>query len=171
MQRIKDLYLEYSKYKYPAMPDAYRSYPNCFKQSTSTNGLTKCVIAYICLNGWFAERISTTGRYINNRKICDTHIGFKQVVGSGKYIPGTGTKGSADISATINGISYKIEIKNEKTKDKQSKDQKIYEELTDLAGGKYLIVKNIRDFLDWYDSQNFPINTNKLLLWNTLKAI
>jgi hypothetical protein len=67
----------------------------------------------------------------------------------GKWTKGTGTKGSADISATINGRSVKIEIKY--GKDRQSEAQIRYQEMIEKAGGTYLIVKSFDDFIQWFD--------------------
>jgi hypothetical protein len=66
----------------------------------------------------------------------------------GTYTPSTGTKGSADISATIRGRSVKIEVKQ---KDKQSEVQKQYQQSIEKAGGVYKIFRNFDDFIIWYD--------------------
>jgi hypothetical protein len=57
-------------------------------------------------------------------------------------------KGSADISATINGRSVKIEIKMQ---DKQSEAQRKYQEQVELAGGKYWLVRSFDQFLTYYN--------------------
>jgi hypothetical protein len=66
----------------------------------------------------------------------------------GTYTPSTGTKGSADISATIRGRSVKIEVKQ---KDKQSEVQKQYQQSIEKAGGVYMIFRNFDDFIIWYN--------------------
>ena len=71
------------------------------------------------------------------------------MIGSMQYIPTTGTKGSADISAVIEGKAYKIEIKY--GKDRQSDVQKAYEQSITSAGGVYLIVRTMDDFVQWWD--------------------
>lgn len=114
----------------------------------TANGLTKCVCDWINLNGWQAERISTTGRYIDDSKIVTDVLGNRKKIGTGKYIPGTGTKGSADISAVIKGRSIKIEIKI--GKDRQSEHQKKYEADIIKAGGIYIIVTDFDEFMMWY---------------------
>jgi hypothetical protein len=74
---------------------------------------------------------------------------------SGQWTKGTGTPGSADISATIYGRSVKIEVKI--GKDKQSVVQKQYQLMIEAAGGIYIISKTFDDFVEWYDmfSQNY----------------
>jgi hypothetical protein len=61
----------------------------------------------------------------------------------------TATKGSADISATIKGRSVKIEIKY--GKDRQSIEQKKYQEMIEHSGGFYLIVRTFDDLFNWYN--------------------
>jgi hypothetical protein len=167
LDKLKELYLSYSKIKNPSLPDYARCYPPYFSKSSTTNGLTKCIIAYIRLNGWQAERISTTGRIIDKTKIVTDSVGFQRQIGSKEWIKGTGTKGSGDISATISGKSIKIEIKNEKTKDRQSIDQKKYELTIDFSGGIYYIAKNFNDFVTWFD-ENFKQNENLTEIYNLL---
>ena len=116
---------------------------------TTANGLTKCVIDYINLIGGQAERISNTGRYIDNSKIVTDVLGNRQKIGSGKYIKGTGTNGTADISATFKGKSIKIEIK---IKDKQSEAQKEYQQAIERAGGIYFICHNFDEFLEKFNT-------------------
>jgi hypothetical protein len=114
----------------------------------TANGLTKSIIAWINLNGYQAERISTTGRYVDNSKIVTDVLGNQKKIGSGKYIKGTGTNGSADISATIKGRSIKIEVKI--GKDKQSEAQIKYQQMIEKAGGIYFIAKNFNEFYGFY---------------------
>jgi len=90
-----------------------------------TNGLTKCIITFIQLNGGQAERISTTGRCIDRSEIYTDVVGITRTVGSVEWIPGTSTNGSADISATIKGRSVKIEVKT--GTDRQRPAQIIYQ--------------------------------------------
>ena len=116
---------------------------------STANGLTKCVIDYINLIGGQAERISNTGRYIDESRIVTDVLGNRKKIGSGKYIKGTGTNGTADISATFKGKSIKIEIK---MKDKQSEAQKEYQQAIERAGGIYFICHNFEEFLDKFNT-------------------
>jgi hypothetical protein len=114
------------------------------------NGLTKMIIEFLQLMEHQAERISTTGRYIDNSKIVSDVLGHKKQIGSGEWIKSTSTKGSADISATINGRSVKIEVKI--GKDVQSAAQIDYMIAINKAGGVYVIAKDFDQFYRWYDS-------------------
>jgi len=122
----------------------------------TANGLTKAIVKWINLNGYQAERISTSGRWVDNSKVVTDVLGNQKKIGSGKYIKGSGTKGSADISSTIPiningkkiGVSVKWEVKI--GKDIQSDFQKEYQKNIEKAGGYYFIVKSFADFMDKY---------------------
>lgn len=114
----------------------------------TANGLTQMVLQFINLSGYQAERISTSGRYIDNKKIVTNVLGQRSQIGSGKYIPGTGTKGSADISSTIKGMSIKWEVKI--GRDKQSEAQIKYQAQIEKAGGKYFLIHSFEEFYEFY---------------------
>ena len=116
---------------------------------TTANGLTRCVTDYITFIDGQAERISNTGRYIDDSKIVTDILGNRKKIGSGKYIKGQGTNGTADISATYKGRSIKIEIK---MNDKQSEAQKEYQQMIERAGGIYFICHNFDEFLDKFNT-------------------
>ena len=115
----------------------------------TANGLTKAIVKWINLNGYQAERISTSGRWVDNSKVVIDVLGNQKKIGSGKYIKGSGTKGSADISATIKGKSIKIEVK---MKDKQSEAQIEYQKSIERAGGIYFIAKDFNSFYEFYST-------------------
>jgi hypothetical protein len=133
MQLLRELHLKDNRLRFPNFPEYARV---CPKYSDKTaNGLTKCIIDFIKLNKGQAERINCTGRTIRT--------------GSGqKYIPTSGQRGTADISATIRGRSVKIEVKI--GKDKQSEFQKAYQQDIEASGGIYYIAKDFSTFYSWY---------------------
>lgn len=143
-QRLIDLETAYLKEKYPSIPEFALAKTKW--SDSSANALTKAVMGFINLSGYQAERINTTGMWRQGAKL-KVGEGTRQM--PGKWTKGTGTKGSADISATINGRSVKIEIKY--GKDIQSDDQIRYQEMIEKAGGIYIIVKNFDDFIQWFD--------------------
>lgn len=124
------------------------------------NDLTKCVKAYIQMVGGQAERISTTGRPIDQRRTYTDVLGGTRQIGSMKWIPGTVTKGSADVSATFRGASIKIEVKV--GKDHQSDAQKKYQRDVEAAGGVYYIARDFQSFFDWFN-EKFGIDEKTLL--------
>lgn len=134
-QRLIQLHLENNRLKHPNFPDQYR--PKGKYDTKTANGLTRAIVDFLNFSGHQAERISSTGRWIENK-------------GKGHYIPGSSTKGTADISATIRGKSVKIEVKI--GRDRQSEVQKEYQAKIERAGGVYIIAKTIDQFMEWYDS-------------------
>lgn len=151
-QAVKDLEAlawEVKRQRFPDVPD-YILVSEKYRDD-SANGLTRCVIAYIQLLGGQAERINTMGRPIDQRKTFTDVLGHTRQVGSVKWIPGTSTRGSADISATIQGRSVKIEIKF--GKDRQSEAQRKYAREVEAAGGIYYVCKDFTSFVDWYGAK------------------
>lgn len=135
------------KQKYPSFPDHCIPVP---KYSDKTaNGLTKCVKDFLNLSGHQAERISSSGRMIDNTKIVTDVIGRRRTIGSMQYIKGTSTNGTADISATIKGKSVKIEVKI--GKDRMSQAQEKYKNDILRAGGVYFVATDFDMFMDWHN--------------------
>ena len=139
-RRMTNLHREEFLRRTPAWKDRIEQIPAPKFKTTTANGLTKAVIAFLEYNGHQAERINTTGVWVRER----AHVN------GGYYRPTTGTRGSADVSATINGKSVKLEIKA--GSDRQSKVQRLYQEKIERAGGVYLIVRDFDEFVEWYDT-------------------
>ena len=97
----------------------------------TANGLTKCIIEWLRYSNCQGERISNTGRMVAKH-----------------WIPGSGTNGTADISAVIKGRAVKIEVKI--GKDRQSDKQIAYQQSIENAGGVYIIAKDFEGFYHWY---------------------
>ena len=138
---------EAKRKKYPSIERAYLA-PVTFRDDTA-NGLTRCIISHLRLNNHQAERINNTGRTIDQTTSFTDVCGRVRTIGSNKWIPGTGTNGTADISATICGRSIKIEVKI--GHDRQSKAQKVYQQAVETAGGVYVIAKDFESYLLWYN--------------------
>jgi hypothetical protein len=147
LDRLKHLKQEAMLESYPNVPKYALSAPNY--EDKTANGLTKCIIEFLQLSNHQAERINTMGRPIDNRKQVTDVIGRTKTIGSMTWGKSTATKGSADISATIQGRSVKIEVKI--GADRQSEDQKVYQANIEKSGGKYWIAKNFDDFIKKYD--------------------
>ena len=146
IQILNEMNREYLRNKYPDIPPEYL---HCKPiKVNSANELTKAVIKFIRLTGGQAERISVTGRTIDTRKTYTDILGHRKTIGSIKYIPSAMTKGSADISATIQGKSVKIEIKW--GKDRQSSVQAAYQTEVEKAGGIYILVSTFDQFYEMY---------------------
>jgi hypothetical protein len=147
LDRLKHLKQEAMLESYPNVPKYALSAPKY--EDKTANGLTKCIIEFLQLSNHQAERINTMGRPIDNRKQVTDVIGRTKTIGSMTWGKSTATKGSADISATIQGRSVKIEVKI--GADRQSEDQKNYQANIEKSGGKYWIAKNFDDFIKKYD--------------------
>ena len=147
--KLKALELETSMAKYPSMNPKYL--PSTEWADNSANSLTKSIIFYINATGNQAERIGNQGQYREGAKI---QVGTGEIEYTkqlpGKWTKGQGTKGTADISATINGKSVKIEVKY--GRDIQSQVQKDYQNKIETAGGIYYIARDFDTFIEWYNT-------------------
>lgn len=147
---LKNLAKRNNTIQYPNVP--VHAIPDPKYTDKTSNGLTKCVIDWIRLNGYQAERINSTGRQIDNRETVRDVLGNSRLIGSVKWVKGSSQVGTADISATIKGRSVKIEIKCKATGDNyQSDEQKKYQSDIERAGGVYIIARTFDDFYQWYN--------------------
>jgi hypothetical protein len=146
IEKLKTLKRESMRDKYPNAPDY--AIPSVKYTDKTANGLTKCVIDWCILNGHFAERTSNEGRVIDSRKTVTDTLGFNRTIGTVKRIKSSGTIGTSDVKAVINGKMIAIEIKI--GKDRQSDAQKQYQAKIEKAGGIYWIVKSFDEFYNKY---------------------
>lgn len=123
-------------------------------EDKTANGLQRAIIDFLAFEGWQAERINVMGRPVFKT----IHRDGKDEKVLDKWITGQGTKGSADVSATINGRSVKIEVKI--GRDRQREEQMEYQQAVERAGGLYVIVKTFSEFVSWYNT-NCIANNNK----------
>lgn len=143
---LHDLSYDHNRTRYPAVPDYALAATN-YTDKTA-NGLTRCIIDFIRFTGGQAERINCTGRAIDQRKTYIDVLGNCRTIGSVKYIKTSGQRGTADISATIQGRSVKIEVKI--GSDHQRPEQVEYQRQIEASGGLYFIAKDFQQFYDWY---------------------
>lgn len=135
VKKLENLAFKAKKEAYPNFP--YPVQPKY--RDDSSNELTRCVIDYIRLRGFQAERVNTIGQQIQ--------IGNKK-----RWVKGSSQTGSADIHATIQGRSVKIEIKCAASGDNLLRDeQKDYQKQIEAAGGVYLVVRCFDDFYNWFN--------------------
>ena len=144
LKLLTELDMAEQRKRFPNLPETL-IIKTKFSDSTA-NGLTKAIIRWLELNGHQAERINTQGTFIKGKTIGVGMYGIKQL--QGKYIPSGSTRGSADISATINGRSVKIEVKQ---KDKQSPAQVAYQQAIEKAGGLYWLVRTFDEFIEKWE--------------------
>ena len=102
--------------------------PDC----STSGGLQNAIIKYLTWRGWYANRISTTGRKIRD-----------------KWIHGTTKKGTADLHLIIKGVHISAEVKI--GADRMSEHQHLEKLRVEKAGGKYWVIKTFEDFLLQFD--------------------
>ncbi len=141
MQQLISLAEQNIKTKHPSIP--HHCLPKQKYSDKTANGLTKCIVDYINFIGGMAERTGNTGRYIHGNSYKNV-FGKEVQLTKGKYIPGTGRNGTADIHGILSGKPLAIEVKL--GKDKQSKQQKEYQKDFETAGGVYIIAKSFDQF-------------------------
>jgi hypothetical protein len=146
LKQLRELALQASRWKHPDYPEKWRCAPDYTDRTA--NGLTKCIMAFLKFNGYLGERINSTGRYIDNSRTVTDILGDSRRIGSNRWIGTAGLKGTADISAIIRGHSIKIEVK---MKDRQSPDQKAYQEAVEKAGGLYWLCHSYDEFLNFFN--------------------
>jgi hypothetical protein len=146
LKLLRELAIAHSKALYPTMPE----YARCIRtyNPRTANGLTKCIIDWLRFNGHQAERINCTGKMIDNTKVMTDVLGDRRTIGSVKWLPTSGQRGTADVSAVIRSRAVKIEVK---MKDRQSPDQAEYQKQVEAAGGVYWICHSFDEFLSYYN--------------------
>lgn len=120
---------------------------------TTSNGLTKSIMAFLKYSGHHCTRVNTQGQ-ARIQRIPRFSIFTRRVEHTEKvhYTKSTTAKGTADLHAIINGRAASIEVKVDK--DIQSDDQKKEQQRVESAGGLYVIARNFPDWREWY-RQNF----------------
>jgi len=151
LSHLKDLCLAEHRKRFPEWPEHYHNAPSF--QAKTTNGLSRCIIHFLKLKGHHIERTGNEGRIIDTRQVVTDVIGKQRVIGSLTRIKGSGTKGTSDLKAVINGRFVAIEVKNGNTSDRQSNVQKLYQLGVERSGGIYIIASSLGQFVSWYYSK------------------
>lgn len=133
---LKDAVKQRKQAERPNLPEYAITTPKY--EDRTANGLSRCIIDFINSQDFcHAERISNEGVMRKDK--------------NGKAFRATSSmqNGTADVSATMWGRSVKIEIKI--GTDRQSEEQKEYERKIKNARGYYVIAKDFKSFLDWFN--------------------
>jgi hypothetical protein len=146
IKQLEQLMDRKKEQQHPNIPDYARVKSKA--TDTTANGLTKAILSWLELNGHWASRINTTGRYLQGQQYTDV-LGHKKQL-PGKWIPGTTRRGTADIHAVINGRHVSIEVKV--GRDRMSELQHETQQAIEQSGGIYLIVRSFDDFMSHYRS-------------------
>ncbi len=118
--------------RYPLVPDY--ALPRTKVKTSTANGLTKAIVDWLILNGCWATRVSSAGRYLPLM---------------GKYIPSTTKRGTADIHAVIGGKHVSIEVKV--GKDRMSEAQRKVKADVERSGGVYFVARSFDEFVTFYN--------------------
>ena len=130
--------------KYPNAP-AHAIAPARFSDRTS-NGLTQCILRWLRLKGFYAVRVTTTGRKLKDTSVVDV-VGRTRIM-PGTWIPGTTRPGTADIHSVINSRHCSIEVKIRG--DHMSPAQEQTRKDVVRAGGCYFIARDFESFYVWF---------------------
>jgi hypothetical protein len=144
-KRYQELHEINFKQQYPG---AYASGHYCqptYPKINTSNGLTTYIINFILWSGYRATRINVSGRLIEAPQKQPSGV----ILTTKKYMHSATRKGSADISSTIKGRSFMWEIKI--GADKPRPDQLKEQERERRAGGEYLFIKTVHEFLTVWD--------------------
>lgn len=131
LKELETLQMEKKRIKYPSIP--VHAMPRIKQRDSTANGLTQAILSWLELNGCWATRVSSAGRYIASE---------------GKFIPSTTKKGTADIHAVIGGRHVSIEVKV--GRDKMSEAQHKVKAEIEKAQGVYFIAHNFDSFMMFY---------------------
>ncbi len=135
----------FQRKNYPTATRDFGCVPTSFPDVTKANGLTRAIINYLTWSGWRATRINSQGQLIKAAERQESG----NIITVNKWRPGSTRKGTADISATINGRSVMLEIKT--GRDKPSEYQLAEQGRERKAGGVYEFIYSIEQFFEWYN--------------------
>ena len=129
LQRLDNLSYQSKIEQYSNMP--IKAIPRTKYSDASANELTKSVIDFVRLKGFYATRIQSQGQKRGNVMTF-----------------GTTQRGTADAHICINSTHISCEIKF--GKDKQSDAQKQVQKEVESSGGIYLLIRDFEQFYKFY---------------------
>lgn len=137
----------------PSLVKDFGYLPTQYPKVNTANGLTRMIENFLNWSGHRATRINTQGRLIDAPQRQASGISLQ----TKKWIPGTTRRGTADLSATINGRSVMLEIKV--GNDRPSEYQLAEQARERAAGGSYEFIHTPEEFFEFYDK--FVSSSNK----------
>lgn len=144
--RYNAAHLAYQTRTYPSVVrDGHYTAPK-YPRVLTSNGLTTFIINHMLWTGHFANRINVQGRMIG--KIVTTQSGAR--FDDRRMIKSATKKGTADIDCIFHKRPVKIEVKI--GRDTMSDKQIEYQGKVQSAGGVYIVVKTVEDYLKFYDT-------------------
>jgi Holliday junction resolvase len=134
----------FQRANYPSATKDFGCVPTSFPDVRKANGLTRAIINYLTWEGWRATRINSQGQLVKGAERQESG----NILTVRQWRPGSTRKGTADISATINGRSCMFEVKT--GRDKPSEYQLAEQARERKAGGIYEFIHTIEEFFQWY---------------------
>ena len=131
--RYEEAYRKYQAKAYASATQSFGFLPTKYPDTRTANGLTQFVLNFLKWNGWRATRISSAGSFRG-----------------GRYVYSQTRRGTADISATIQGRAVMLEIKV--GSDRPSVYQLKEQERERNSGGVYEFIRDPEQFILWYDN-------------------
>jgi hypothetical protein len=136
LDKLNNLAYQSKIEQFPNIP--LKAIPRTKYSDGSANDLTKCVIDFLRLKGFWASRIQSQGQVRGNIRTY-----------------GTTQRGVSDVHSCVNGIFLSIEIKY--GKDKLSEAQNQVKMEVERSGGIFLEIKTFEQFYKFYcEFQNIP---------------
>lgn len=144
-EQYQQAHRNFQEANYPTATRDFGCVPTSFPDVSKANGLTRAIINYLTWQGHRATRINSQGQLVKGaeRQPSGNILTVRQ------WRPGSTRRGTADISATINGRSVMLEVKT--CKDKPSSYQLAEQQRERKAGGIYEFIHTIEEFFTWYE--------------------
>ena len=148
-QQLRQMKLEHIKAESPAffgLSGGYKMKINPYKEDTA-NGLTRAIIDWLNYSGCYANRINVQGQVRKETIQLIQGNSMEKI----HYTPSTTNKGTADISAIVNGRHWSVEVKI--GKDRMSLNQLKEMVRVNKAGGVYFVARDMPSFVEFYHKQ------------------
>lgn len=138
------------------------------KNPKSAAQVEALITDFVHMKGGVVTKVSVIGRQtVKQTRVTDV-VGRKNTITDKTYIPSTTKKGTSDtIIGYKNHILY-LEIKFSKS-DRQSEDQKKFEEHVTKTGSQYRVIRTLDEFQelwmkfsDWVDKRELILKNHKL---------
>ena len=144
-ERYQTAHREFQQREYPSATNDFGHISTNFPDVTTGNGLNRFALMFLKYMGHRATRVNVAGRLVEKSTKTESGAVFMDKT----WLSSSTRKGSADVSATINGRSCMFEGKA--GKDKPRPEQLREQELERKAGGIYEFFNSAEQFLEIYD--------------------
>ena len=161
IDHLKKLILKEMTNNYPSFPPSYIPINDFSQIKNKERRELLRIEKFINLFGnGKANIITNAGTRGDTRKVNTCAMGSKRMIGSVQYTKSQMQNGIADIKSSVFGLTVDFELKRiyKNGRDRQSDEQKKYEEQLKGAGGLYKIVHSFEHFYEIYLPLHKEIN-------------